>query len=426
MNDSLGPLTNGSTVVVIGGGPGGASCAIALKRLARAMACDLNVIIYEGKTFAGEAHYNQCIGVLSPPIENILEQQLDIPFPRHLVHRHITGYILHTDCHQVVLDGEDERSYALRRVQFDDYLLEQARQHGAQIIHSRVTDLEFHADRVVIYSESDNREAAVVVGAFGLDDGSTTAMARASTYRPPRFLESIVTKIHPPDEAMANFGNRIHAFLPRVPQIEFGAVTPKANHLAVNIAGAGVDASWMDYFLSWEPVRRVMPFIDRKHPIRLSDFHYFKGRFPISIAQGYFGDRYVLVGDAAGLVRAFKGKGINSACLTGLWAAKVIMTQGVSRAAFAEHYTRACREILTDLPYGRAVRYLVGLGGRLGLLERAITAAEGEPAIRAALFDAVSGHQPYRTIIQSILKPRLIGRTLANMIRLAIWQPAML
>ncbi len=417
MNDSLGPLANDSTVVIIGGGPGGASCAIALRRLACAMGRNINVIVYEGKTFAGEAHYNQCIGVLSPPIDHILEQQLGVPFPRHLVHRHITGYVLHSDRHQIVLDSEDEPSFAMRRVQFDDYLLEQARLQGVQVVHSRVTDLEFHADRVVIYSESDNRQAAVVVGAFGLDDGSTTALARAAPYRPPRFLESIVTKIHPPDEAMAKFGNRIHAFLPGVSQIEFGAVTPKGNHLAVNIAGAGIDAGWMDYFLASAPVRAVIPFIDREHPVNPYDFHYFKGRFPISIAQGYYGDRYVLVGDAAGLVRAFKGKGVNSACLTGLWAAEVIMTRGISCAAFAEHYTRACHEILADLPYGRTVRHLVGVASRLRMLDRALAVAEGEPALQAALFDAVSGHRAYRAIIHDLFKPGLIGQTFVNFLR---------
>lgn len=417
MSDSLGPLQDGSTVVIVGGGPGGASCAIALKRLAREMGRDVDVIVYEGKTFAGEAHYNQCIGVLSPPIDYILEQQLGVPFPRPLVQRCITGYILHTEHRQIILDGAGEVSYALRRVQFDDYLLEQARLQGVRVINSRVTDLEFHADRVVVFSESDNRQATVVVGAFGLDDGSTAALARTVPYHPPRFLTSIVTKIHPPDEAMAAFGNRIHAFLPAVSQIEFGAVTPKGNHLAVNIAGAEIDVCSMDRFLSSAPVRAVLPFIDRAHPLNPNDFHNFKGRFPISIARGFYGDRYVLVGDAAGLVRAFKGKGVNSACLTGLWAAEVIMTRGISSRAFAENYTHACHEILADLPYGRAVRHLVKTGSRLGLLDLALAIAEGEPALQAALFDAVSGHRPYRAIIHDLARPELIARTAVRLLR---------
>ena len=36
---------------------------------------------------------------------------------------------------------------------------------------------------------------------------------------------------------MIAFGNRIHAFLPTSPRIEFGAITPKGNHLTINIAG---------------------------------------------------------------------------------------------------------------------------------------------------------------------------------------------
>ena len=70
----LGPLQNGGHVVVVGGGPGGAACAIALRRLARSLGREIQVTVYEGKTFAGERHYNQCVGVVSPPIRQILER----------------------------------------------------------------------------------------------------------------------------------------------------------------------------------------------------------------------------------------------------------------------------------------------------------------------------------------------------------------
>lgn len=143
MDNTLGPLRDGSTAVIIGGGPAGVSCAIALKRRAREMGRSIDVVLYESKTFAGEAHYNQCIRVLSPSADRILEEQLGVPFPRHLVQREITGYILHTRNRQIVLDDDGEVSYALRRVQFDDYLLEQARVQGVRVIQSRVTDLEF-------------------------------------------------------------------------------------------------------------------------------------------------------------------------------------------------------------------------------------------------------------------------------------------
>ncbi len=407
---SLGPLADGACVVIIGGGPGGAGCAIALKRLAAAMNRSIRVVVYEGKSFATESHYNQDVGVLSPPIERILEEQLGVAFPRHLIQRLITGYVLHGEREQILLKEEAEPSYALRRVQFDAYLLDQARARGVEVIQSRVTDLEFHADRVVVYSESTPLYADVVVAAFGLDHGSARALASVTPYRQPRFLDSIVTKVHPPEEVMQAVGDHIHAYLPPWSQVEFGAITPKSNHLTINVAGARIDANWMDRFLDWEPVGAMLPGVDRRHPANPKDFRYFKGRFPVSIAKGFYGDRYVVVGDAAGLVRAFKGKGVNSACLSGLWAAETILTRGISCAAFADAYIRACREIITDLPYGRAMRLLAITAAAWHLMDPIIAAARTEPTLRTALFDAVSGRRPYRDSVHELLRPTVAAR----------------
>lgn len=410
-SSQMGPLQDGGHVVIIGGGPGGAGCAIALLRLAQRLGREIKVTVYEGKTFAGERHYNQCVGVVSPPIVHILEGELGVPFPWHLVQRRITGYVLHGERRSLSLtDTSDEPSYALRRVTFDGYLMEQVQAAGARVIHSRVTDLEIDQNGVIIYSESDNRRADVLVGAFGLDTGTAAAMARATAYRPPRFLDTIVTKVHPPGDypelAPAPPGRipsgRIHAFLPANPHIEFGAISPKGNHLTVNIAGAHVTAAWMEYFLRG-PARKELDFADPQHPLNPKDFRYFKGRFPVSVAKGFYGDRYVTIGDAAGLVRTFKAKGINSACLTGIWAARAILTAGISATAFERSYVNDCAEILRDIPYGHLVRHVVINASRLHQVDRALALAEDSPALRQALFDAVSGHRPYRHIILRLL-----------------------
>ncbi len=411
----MGPLLDGATVAIVGGGPGGAACAIALSRWARRWGRALKIVIYEGKTFTGEMHYNQCVGVLSPPIVQILEKGLGIPFPWSLVQRRIVGYVLHGESQSLELVEEgEEPSYALRRVEFDAFLLEQARLAGAEVQHSRVTDLEFHADRAIVYSESDCLEADVVVGAFGLDQGTASLFMRATPYRPPRFLDSIVTKAHPPPGYLPSGDAVIHAFLPAVPQIEFGAITPKANHLTINIAGARVDANWMDYFLGYKPARAVLAPLERGHQDNPKDWRYFKGRFPISLARNFYGDRYVLIGDAAGLVRAFKGKGVNSAILTGQWAAQTMAEVGISHQAFTMGYAQACHEIIADLPYGRAFRQLAALGRRLNLIDPLLMVAAQDPALRRALFDAVSGHSTYRAIAQAIDWPRLLVRLLAR------------
>lgn len=407
---TLGPLQNGKTAVVIGGGPGGVACALALLKLGRVMGRQIRVVLYDGKAFVGETHYNHCAGVLSPPIQEILAQ-LDVPFPHHLVQRKIHTYVLHGEHNQIRLTAPGEPSYALRRIQFDAYMLEQARAQGIEIRQGRVTDLEFLPDRVNVYAESTHCEAAVVFGAFGLDPGTAAIFSQATGYRPPRFLISLVTKVHAPPKDMNTIGDNIHAFLPRNPRIEFGAVTPKSNHLTVNIAGQQLSSPDMDDFFDYLPLQQLLKFANKSNPHNPEkDFIYYRGRFPVSVARNYYGDRYVCLGDAAGLVRAFKGKGVNSACQTAIWAAETALTVGVSRNAFDSHFRDACRHILSDVPYGRVVRRLAITGSRLALVDYLIAVAQRDPTLQRALFDAVSAHRTYRAIAADVFRPPALMR----------------
>ncbi len=417
-NSGLGPLSDGGVAVVIGGGPAGVATAIALQQGARALGRKLRIVVVEGKQFAGEQHHNQCVGVLSPPVMELFQTDLGIPFPRHLIRDTITGYVLHTPRRQIILDGQAEPSVTLRRIQFDAYMLEAVRECGIEILQARVTDLEFHADRVVIYNESAPLEADLVVGAFGLDEGTAVIFERAVGYRPPPVLSSVVTKYHPGQTGMAEFGGRIHAFLPATPRIEFGAVTPKGNHLTINIAGSAVDASLMDAFLTFPEVRRTLPCLEKAGHFNARDLRYFKGRFPRGLARNFSGDRFVMVGDAAGLVRAFKGKGVTSAILTGIRAADIILHHGISAAAFQAYHT-ANNDITGDLFYGQMMRHLTILAARFNLLDPVLQAAEVDPGLRQALFDAVSAHRSYREVIHeglSLASVQAIAAALARVL----------
>ena len=412
----LGPLPDGGRVVIVGGGPGGTAAAISLLRQARSQGRRIRVTLLEGKQFAGEQHHNQCVGVLSPPIVALLQEDLSIPFPYHLNRSTIQGYILHTARQDIILDGEAEPSFALRRVQFDAYMLEAACQQGVEVLGARVTDVEFHADRVVIYTENAPLEADVVVGAFGLDEGTASIFARAAGYRPPPALSSVVTKYHPGEEGMNSFGSRIHAFLPAMRRIEFGAITPKGNHLTINAAGATVDADLMDQFLAKPNVRKALPCLENAGRFDDQDMRYFKGRFPCGLADNFCGDRFVLVGDAAGLVRAFKGKGVTSAIQTGMRAADVILHQGISAGAFRT-YVEANRDIIHDLPYGQVMRRFAILASRFGLMQVVVRAAEQDAGLRQALFNAVSAHRPYQEVIEMAFSLNSLRAVLAAIVQ---------
>jgi flavin-dependent dehydrogenase len=403
MSDSSG--RDSLHVIILGGGPAGSTCGLALLKLAAQMDRSVKITILESKQFAGEQHYNQCVGVLSPPLPELMQNELLLPFPTDLTRALITGYILHGDRELLQLDGDEQPSVALRRVQFDAYMLDSAIQRGVQVLPARATNLEFHADGVIVYTENAPVEGDVLVGAFGMDEGSAAIFSRQTKYKPPQALSSVVTKYHPGMQAMQQFGQRIHAFLPKHPRIEFGGITPKDNHLTINIAGRDVDAPLMSDFLRQPVVRRALPNLEEARRLDPDDLRFFKGRFPSSLARNYFGDRFVMIGDAAGLVRSFKGKGVTTAVQTGIRAAETILTAGFTRAAFHDQYRRANQDLIGDVSYGQAMRLIVIALARSGMLDALLRAGRKEPRLRHALFGAVSGHEAYRTVWADSLAP---------------------
>jgi flavin-dependent dehydrogenase len=403
-------------VVIIGGGPGGAACALALERKAAELKKSLKITLIEGKQFRDEKHYNQCVGVLSPPLPDLMETDLGIPFPIDLCRVNIQGYVLHSSKEEIRLQGEDDSSYALRRVQFDQYMLYNVMERGIEIFPARAVDLEFHPDEVIVYTESIPLNADVVVGAFGLDEGSAAMFSRHTNYKPPEAIDSLVTHSYQRAEQESNLQGYIHAFLLSNPRIEFGAVTPKCTHCTINIAGDSVNTPLMDQFIYHPAVREVIPEVDLDQHQGGQDLIYFKGRFPRTLARNYYGDRYVMIGDAAGLVRAFKGKGVTTAVLTGIRAAETILEHGYSREAFHQHYRTANQDIIQDLPYGRAMRLLTIFMARVGFLNPVLRAAKNTPDLESALFDAVSAHAMYREVFAKAMHPRTVFAILRAML----------
>lgn len=411
---SLGPIEDTGKVVIIGGGPSGVACALALQRLASASDRRVSITIVEGKQFVGERHYNQCVGVLSPPLPSLMRDELGLPFPEHLARGKITGYVLHSGREELEIVSHGEPSVSLRRVQFDAYMLDAARERGISVLEARAVDIEFHDEGVVVYTENAPIEADVVVGSFGLDEGSAAMFSRLTPYISPRALSSVVTKYHPGPEVMDDFGENIHAFLPRDPRIEFGGITPKGNHLTINIAGSTVDIPLMRSFMEQAYVRRVARNLDLAGKYDPGDLRLFKGRFPCSLARGFYGNRYVMVGDAAGLVRAFKGKGVTSGVLTGARAARTILEAGISQKAFELHYRAANQDIISDIIYGQVMRRSAIWMARVGLMECVVRAARRNPRLQQGLYDAVSAEAPSRKVLASSFAPRSVMAVLRD------------
>ncbi|MBN2290553.1 MAG: NAD(P)/FAD-dependent oxidoreductase [Candidatus Glassbacteria bacterium] len=394
-------------VLVVGGGPAGCSCALSLVRGAARLGRRVRVALFEHKLFG--MHYNQCLGVLSPPILQLLKDFLDLELPPHLVQREVHDYWLHTGRRSIRLadsSPDSEPSLVTRRVELDRYLLERASQAGVEVYQHLATDLEFTGGKVILYTEGGSFKGDIVVGAFGLGRRMGSALARRTGYRAPDFLETVVTKIHPGPLRVEDIAREIHAFLPSDPEIEFAALVPKGEHLTALVSGRNVTSEVLKRFLA-SPV----PAGILRVPVEVRDV--FKGNFPISPAGRFYGDNYITIGDSAGLIRPFKGKGINSAVLTGHYAARIILERGITAGALSR-IEDDCRELIGDLWYGRSVRHLTKWLSRHSLFDPVLAAAERQPDLRQALFDSVSGQDTFRNIVHRLAGSPSTGLALAH------------
>ena len=169
----------------------------------------------------------------------------------------------------------------------------------------------------------------------------------------------------------------------------------------------------MDHFLNMPSVVELLGGPATRATDRVDDLCYFKGRIASGLADHYYGDRYVIVGDAAGLVRPFKGKGVTSAILSGKRAAETCLIKGITRQAFHSHYRPANEEINRDLFYGRMARLAAMFILRSRLLDAVLEAAKRESQLKSALYGAVSGHYPYREVFRQALS----GQSISQIIR---------
>ena len=412
-------LHDDATIVIIGGGPAGSSCALKLKQLMAQQNKHNRVVIYENKDF--ERHYNQCMGVLSPPLLTVLRDELNLKLPAELVKTRTEGYWLFGDHEGIFLrNTSEELTVVVRRSEFDNFLLTTAGQAGVDIIHSRVTGVEFLPEdeyqHARCYSESGCiRKVDVIVGAFGLDVHMSEQL-RLRTGRkytaPPKTMRTYITKITlPPEFITRKYSQSVYAFLTsELPLIEFAALTPKDNYIVVNITGTKISSVDMDKFLNLLQRRSMLPDFDK------DNLEYYEGRFPISRARRACGDRYVTIGDSTGWMRSYKGKGINTAVTTGIRAAECIMKHGVDASAF-ENYRDNCKELRKDYIYGAIFRIATRFVKNRGAIDRYIRLVKKNSDFKEVLYKAVSGEDSFRNIIRLILKRRLAWKMIWSLLK---------
>ena len=315
-------------VIVVGGGPGGSTAAW---RLARA---GLRPLLLDAAVFP---RVKVCAGWVTP--EAMADVEVD-PDKYPLTIQAFSACRFEFEGARHETRWRTPASYGIVRREFDHYLLDRARAAGTDVREgARVTAVIRDADGIRVVSEHGAFEASVVIGAGGHRCPVAGAFGDVSEREEVVIAQESETRL--PSDRVEALGELFEA--PELyvePDLTgYGWYFPKADVLNIGIGcvvGPGVDlprrrdalvhalraSGRLPVDFPLEPFRGHAYVVRRRAPRRLA------------------GDRFCLVGDAAGLARDLSGEGIGPAIRSGRLAAEAVEAH-LRRGAALESYATA-------------------------------------------------------------------------------------
>ena len=315
-------------VIVVGGGPGGSTAAW---RLARA---GLRPLLLDTAVFP---RVKVCAGWVTP--EALADAQVD-PQKYPLTIQAFSACRFEFDGARTETCWRRPASYGILRREFDHYLLDRARAAGVDVREgARVTAVTEEADGVRVVSPHGTFTASVAIGAGGHRCPVAHALGDVSEHEEVVVAQESETRLSPQwIEALARWWDAPELYVE--PDLKgYGWYFPKGDVLNVGVgcvSGPGADLPGRrDALVS---VLRAAGRLPADLPIEPFRGHAYvvRRRAPRKLA----GDRFCLIGDAAGLARDLSGEGIGPAIKSGILAAEAVEAR-VRRGAPLEAYAAA-------------------------------------------------------------------------------------
>jgi flavin-dependent dehydrogenase len=341
--------------LVVGGGPGGSTCARVLHQHG------WNVIVADRARFPRD---KVCAGWLTPEVFPLLDLNPEEYRRTGLTFQTITGFrtgvlgqpLVDTPYSHVV-------SYAIRRCEFDDFLL---RRSGARLLEGlSVESLRHRGDAWVV---NDSIETRVVVGAGGHFCPVARFMRGGGDSATP-----VVAK-----EAEFRLEGRRTTVASGVPELFFcrdlegyAWCVRKGDYVNVGIGRRGAK-NFNDH------VKDFAAFLERSGALSDSGNLHWRGHAYLASGAGarpVIDDGLVLVGDAAGLAYPESGEGIRPAIESGRLAAHTLVAAaGRASRADLQPYADELRRLYPPASRTPArLRSAVAAAGRLLLSSPAFT-----------------------------------------------------
>lgn len=439
-------LDHGSRVAVIGGGPAGSFFSYFLLEMAERVGLKIHVDIYESRDFnvAGPAGCNMCGGVIYESLIQSLAMD-GISLPTNIVERGIEYNKLHMDIGNVQIQtprrekriattyrGAGPRGVSELKIgSLDGYLMQAAISKGARHINCRVkavergptTDTNNSNDRLIqIKTQNDNYQTYELLA---VTSGVNTAILNQFQdldigYKPPQTTKLLVREYFMGEEKVSKYlGPVFHAFLLKIPGLDYGAIIPKGEYMSVCLLSShgDLDPALMETFLNDPAVRRALPpdFSPSDH-----DCHC-RPRINVKASAKSFGNRIVFIGDS-GVSRLYKD-GIGATYRAAKIAASTAIFQGISANDFKNHYLPFCRKMDFDNKIGKLLFKSVSQVQKMRIARQAVLRmvsyeqqgkTKVERGMSMVMWDMLTGGALYGEVLKRILHPEFLARFLWN------------
>ena len=289
-------------IIIVGGGPAGASCAWKLRQAGR------EVLVLDKAAFP---RLKPCAGWITPLVMRELRFK-----PADYPHSLVTFKRLHFTIHGRRLPVPT-RQYSIRRTEFDAWLLERA---GVPVVQHRVRHIRRENGRFVI---DDQFRCTYLVGAGGTHCPVYHTFFKALNLRARERVISTLELEFPYPWHDANC--YLWFFEHDLPGYSW--YVPKGNgYLNIGIGGKQfvMKARGETIRQHWERFAEKLQGLGLVQNGELEPYGYtYSLRSEVAVVQQ---DKAFIVGDAAGLATLDMGEGIGPAVQSGLRAAEAILT----------------------------------------------------------------------------------------------------
>ena len=306
-------------VAIIGAGPAGTSCALALRN------SGLKVALIDKSTFPRDKTCGDAIPGPSLKFLKELRKEFKLELQDFEEKHQIKSSVLYMPNGESLQIDWVTDAYNSQRIHFDDLLLQQVKKHAKVAVYEGIKIKTIKREAQKIYIQSRDLQFSIICDMVIGCDGANSTVSRSLGAPPPDQLSGSVAlsaryeNVKASNEAnefylLKNFPGYFWIFPLGKNNYNVGFGTTKPSYTkSVNLR------KYFQEIITTDPVLSKK-FADAKVHSELKGFKLPIGGKKINIS----GERFLLTGDAANLIDPLSGHGIDKAIKSGMLAAQQI------------------------------------------------------------------------------------------------------